>query len=375
MREAALVLEDGSVFVGTPFGATVDAEGEVVFATPMTGYQEVCTDPSYRGQMVVLTYPQIGNYGVSDEDAESTRPWVAALIVRDLAPFYHHWNAKMGLSEYLAAHGVPGLAGVDTRAITRRLRTRGTMRAVLKQSGAGGFTPEAVERLRAEARAVTAISLKDVVSEVSGAAVASWTPEGRQGRDLHIVMLDCGAKHNIPRSLVRRGVRVTALPWQASVDEVLRHRPDGVLLSNGPGDPAVLLPAIRLTRQLLETDVPIMGICLGHQVLGLAIGAKTSRLKFGHHGGNHPVKDLTTGRVYITTQNHEFQVDADSIPRDSGFFVSHVNLNDGSVEGLAHPTRPVFSVQFHPEGCPGPQDNQYLFDRFLEIVAARARSA
>lgn len=365
---AILVLEDGSTFVGTPFGAGVDAEGEVVFNTCMTGYQEVCTDPSYRGQMVVMTHPQIGNYGISPVNNESVRPWVAALIVRDYAPYHHHWQSEVSLGDWLASYGVPGVQGIDTRALTRVLRTRGTMRAKLFQREAEPEDLE-LERMLETVQQVRSLSEKDLVGEVSGAgAEADVLQVGQQGTGPHIVLVDCGVKHNIVRSLVRRGARVTNVRHAATTREILDLDPDGVLLCNGPGDPASLVRTVNTVRGLLETSLPVMGICLGHQILGLAVGATTSRLKFGHHGGNHPVKDLTTGRVDITSQNHEFQVDAGSLPPESGFYVSHLNLNDGSVEGLAHPSKPVFSVQYHPEGSPGPQDNQYLFDRFLEMI-------
>ncbi len=367
-KVAILMLEDGSTFVGTPFGAEMEAEGEVVFNTSMTGYQEVCTDPSYRGQMVVMTHPQIGNYGISTAANESVRPWVAALIVRDYAPYHHHWQSETSLGDWLAQHGVPGLQGIDTRALTRVLRTRGTMRARLFQRQAQPEDPE-LERMLDAVQQVRSLSEKDLVGEVSGAgAQADVQRAGQEGSGPRIVLLDCGVKHNIIRSLVRRGARVTNLGHAATLREIQSLDPDGVLLCNGPGDPASLVQTVETVRGLLRTGIPMMGICLGHQILGLAIGATTSRLKFGHHGGNHPVKDLSTGRVDMTSQNHEFQVDGGSIPPESGFFVSRVNLNDGSVEGLAHPSRPVFSVQYHPEGSPGPQDNQYLFDRFLEMV-------
>ncbi len=365
---AVLVLEDGSSFVGTPFGAELPAEGEVVFTTSMTGYQEVCTDPSYRGQMVVMTHPQIGNYGIASVSAESTRPWVAALIVRDYAPFHHHWRAEESLHDWLARHGVPAMQGVDTRAITRLLRTKGTMRGMLFQGESQPHDVE-LEAMLDSVRRVPLLSEKDLVGEVSGAGEgADVLRVGQGGNGPHVVLLDCGVKHNIIRSLVQRGARVTNVRHVATAREILALDPDGVLLCNGPGDPASLAQVVETTRQLLETRVPLFGICLGHQMLGLAIGATISRLKFGHHGGNHPVKDLATGRVNITSQNHEFQVDGRSVPGDTGFYVSHVNLNDGSVEGLAHPELPVFSVQYHPEGSPGPRDNEYLFDRFLEMT-------
>jgi len=367
-RVAVLVLEDGSVFTGTPFGAEVGAEGEVVFNTSMTGYQEMCSDASYRGQMVVMTHPQIGNYGVSRVSDESTRPWVAALIVRDYAPYYHHWQGEEGLDEWLARYGVPAMQGVDTRAITRVLREKGTMRAMLFQREAAPEDTE-LEEMLDEVQHVTALTDKDLVGEVSGAgSEADVLRVGHEGTGPHVVLVDVGVKHNIIRSLVRRGVRVTNLRHVATTRQILDLNPDGVLLCNGPGDPASLTQVVGTTRGLLQTRIPIFGICLGHQILGLAIGASTSRIRFGHHGGNHPVKELATGKVNITSQNHEFQVDAASILPESGFYVSHVNLNDGSVEGLAHPSRPVFSVQYHPEGSPGPQDNQYLFDRFIDMI-------
>jgi carbamoyl-phosphate synthase small subunit len=369
VREAALVLEDGSAFVGAAFGAEREADAEVVFNTSMTGYQEVCTDASYRGQMVVMTHPQIGNYGVSDSAAESSRPWVEALIVRDLAPVHNHWEARGGLSEYLKTHDVPGIEGVDTRALTRRLRQYGALRGVLRFAGEHGFGPADFARLADEARAIASLSERDVASAASGAAQPlTYRPSHRAPR---IVVVDCGVKQNIVRSLARRDADVVVVPWQSGVHAVLGERPDGVVISNGPGDPARLSSFAADMRYLFEAELPLLGICLGHQLLGISIGASTSRLPYGHHGGNHPVKDLGSGRVYITTQNHEFQVDAGSIPADSGFHVSHINLNDGSVEGLVHRELPVFSVQFHPEGCPGPQDNQPIFDRFLSLVRSR----
>jgi len=389
-ERAILVLEDGSAFRGFAFGASCDAEGEVVFNTGMTGYQEIATDPSYRGQMVVLTYPLIGNYGVATPDEESVRPWIAGLIVRDYYADYSNWRAEDDLARYLQRAGVPAIRGVDTRALTRRLRTRGTMRAVLTRYGGEPDLAALTER----ARSVTPLGEKDLVGETSakesyryegpdgplpqplpgaGRGEGSPFPRGEGGQGVRsvpprVVVVDCGVKHNILRSLRRRGAEVLVVPHTATAEDVLSLRPDGVVVANGPGDPATLPSQVEMVRGLLASRLPLMGICLGHQLLGQAIGGTTSRLKFGHHGGNHPVKDLTTGRVHVTSQNHEFQVDARSIPPESGFFVSHVNLNDGSVEGLAHPTLPVFSVQYHPEGSPGPQDNQYLFDRFLRLV-------
>jgi carbamoyl-phosphate synthase small subunit len=368
-REAALALEDGSVFVGRPFGADAPAEGEVVFNTAMTGYQEICTDASYRGQLVVLTHPQVGNYGVSSVAQEAERPWVAALLVRELAQRPHHWASEETLDGYLRRWGVPGLEGIDTRALTRRLRARGAMRAVLRRSGPGPFGPTELARLSAEAERVTPLSEKDLVGEVSRRGGAS---EDHGAEAPRVVVVDYGYKANIVRSLRRRGAAVETLSWDAGVEQILAARPDGIVLSNGPGDPAQLDDAVRTVRRLMDSQLPIMGICLGHQILGRAAGAATRRLPFGHHGGNHPVKELPSGRVAITSQNHEFEVQDDPALAAEGFVVSHVSLNDGSVEGLRHRELPIFSVQFHPEGCPGPQDSQPQFDHLFELMKERS---
>lgn len=370
--DACLALEDGQLFFGLGFGAPVGAEGEIVFNTSMAGYQEIATDPSYHGQMVVLTHPQVGNYGVQAEASESRRPWIAALIVRDLARDPNHWLAETRLETYLAAAGVPGIQGVDTRALTRHLRTHGTMRAVLRPIDRK-LSSQATSLTRA-AGEVTPLSQKNLIADACDPiGVGHRTSRGPtplvDRRSRSIAVVDCGVKHNIARSLAARGVQVIPFPWDATLDHVRAAGTDGVVISNGPGDPERAEAAVMLVRGLMRHAIPTLGICLGHQVLGLAAGATTSRLKFGHHGGNHPVHDLLQERVHITSQNHEFQVDAASIPEASGFMVSMVNLNDGSVEGLVHRELPIFSVQFHPEGCPGPQDNQYIFDRFLDLAA------
>jgi carbamoyl-phosphate synthase small subunit len=370
-RQAALVLEDGAVFVGRAFGAAADVDGEVVFNTGMTGYQEICTDPSYRGQMVVLTHPQVGNYGVSRSAAESARPLLTALLVRELADFPNHWESHEDLSTYLARWGVPGLDGIDTRALTRRLRSNGALRAVVRQAGPNGFSTGDLNRIAEEAREVVPLSEKLLIPEVSGISPAPDVASTRQSR---VVLVDYGYKANIARSLQRRGAIVELLPWDVGVDGIMANQPDGIVLSNGPGDPAQLAEAVETTRRLIPIGVPVMGICLGHQIIGQAAGATTARLPFGHHGGNHPVKDLHSGRVAITSQNHEFQVEAGPALDASGFDVSQVSLNDGSVEGLRHRELPVFSVQFHPEGCPGPQDSQPQFDHLFELIARRRGS-
>jgi carbamoyl-phosphate synthase small subunit len=308
----------------------------------------------------VMTHPQIGNYGVSASGDESIRPWVAALIVRELADHPHHWEARTRLEDFLATWSVPGLQGIDTRALVRKLRETGTQRGVLRHSAPGGFTPGALRDLQAAAREAPSVSQLDLVAGVS-AVLPVPRSEGE------IVVLDCGAKWNILLSLEHRGIHPRVLPWNSTASEILASGARGALISNGPGDPAKLPSVVNELRTLVRSGTPVMGICLGHQLLGLAAGATTNRLPYGHHGGNHPVQDLASGRVTITTQNHEFQVVADTIPEPSGFEVSQINLNDGSVEGLRHRELPVFSVQYHPEGRPGPQDSQPLFDDFLRL--------
>jgi carbamoyl-phosphate synthase small subunit len=376
---AVLALEDGKTFFGRPFGATEamrsGRRGEVVFATGMTGYQEICTDPSYRGQMVVLTYPLIGNYGVTLADVESRRPWLSALIVREASDDYSNWRASASIDDYLAAHGIPGVCELDTRALTRHLREHGTLRGVLRIYEAGE-TPDVAE-LVADAKSVHTVTELDVVADVSIKAPDSWKPDEPVPADApRVLLIDTGYKQNIARSLARRGLDVLIAPHTVTLEDVLRVRPDGVLLSNGPGDPESVANLVELTRALVwDEQIPLMGICLGHQILGLAAGARTSRLLFGHHGANHPVREVRTGRVTVTSQNHNFQVDAATIPVESGLYVSHINLSDGSVEGMAHEQLPVFSVQYHPEAAPGPEDNQQLFDRFAAMVRERHRLA
>jgi carbamoyl-phosphate synthase large subunit len=374
---AALVLEDGRAFVGVALGASAVGEGEVVFNTAMTGYQEVLTDPSYAGQMVCMTYPLQGNYGVRDADAESSRPWARALIVRWACPVPSHHSSEASLDEYLKRWKVPAITEIDTRALTRHLRTRGALRAVLTHESRVPGQVRLAELAEA-ARRVRPLSEQDLVAETSRTSTVEWIEalppelrhaESADGQGLTIAVVDYGVKANILRSLRERACRVVVLPHTATWADVAATGADGLVLSNGPGDPAVLAGPVELARRALG-QIPLFGICLGHQILGRAAGARTSRLPFGHHGANHPVKDLETGLVHITSQNHEFQVDADSLPPGE-FFVSHRNLNDGSVEGLGHRSLPVFSVQYHPEGCPGPQDNQHLYDRFVEMVRDR----
>jgi carbamoyl-phosphate synthase small subunit len=371
-REAVLVLEDGAAFYGRPFGA-VEAfshgrRGEVVFATGMTGYQEICTDPSYRGQMVVLTYPLIGNYGVAADDGESWRPWLSALLVREYCDEFSNWRASESLDRYLGRNGIPGLCELDTRALTRHLRTHGTLRGVIQAYDAGQ-APD-LPALVARACAVRSVSELDAVADVGTRRLETWA--GGTGTDAaRVLLLDTGCKRTIARCLSERGLEVVIAPHRLGLAAIEELQPDGVLLANGPGDPENVKELIALARTLIRQRTPLFGICLGHQILGLAAGARTSRLHFGHHGANHPVREVRTGHVTVTAQNHTFQVDAATLPRRSGFYVSHVNLSDGSVEGLAHEELPVFSVQFHPEAAPGPEDNRALFDRFAALVRER----
>jgi carbamoyl-phosphate synthase small subunit len=370
-RTAKLALEDGTVFTGRAFGHGATSEGEVVFNTSMTGYQEILTDPSYKGQIVTMTYPLIGNYGINRHDVESRQPHVAGFIVKELPPVYSNYRADMSLDEYLRQNQIVGIEGIDTRALTRKLRIGGAMRGVLSTEILDDL--KLVDRARHAAQMAGA----DWVQAVKPAAAYEWnTDQGdwkvgpvERGDGLHVVALDCGAKHNILRHLTQRGVRVTVLPPETSTDAIMKHRPDGLFISNGPGDPAVLDYAVKPIQGALG-KVPIFGICLGHQLLGRAIGATTYKLKFGHRGGNQPVKNLDTGRVEITSQNHGFAVDQKSLEAKGGI-VTHINLNDNTVEGFRHKDLPVFCVQYHPEASPGPHDAAYLFDAFMEMMKTK----
>jgi carbamoyl-phosphate synthase small subunit len=376
-RAAVLGLEDGSVWWGEAFGDASSASGEVVFNTAMTGYQEVASDPSYNGQLVVMTYPLIGNYGVFDRAAESRKPWVEALIVRELNATCRDGTDE--LDTYLRANGVPGIAGVDTRALTRRLRSSGTLRGALIQVPPHrALDADIANESVAKARATATLAQRPLVAETS--VVTARTV----GAGPKIALLDTGVKENQVRSLVQRGAAVRVYPVETNMRSLLEWSPDGIVITNGPGDPAAIPQVAANVKILLEMAesrgtgraVPILGICLGHQLLARAIGASTSRLPFGHHGSNHPVQDTVTGQVVITSQNHEFQVDETSLPLRSEFYVSKRNLNDGSVEGLAHRTLPIRTYQYHPEGAPGPRDNEPVFDRFMadvrDAVARRA---
>lgn len=371
IRVAKLALEDGTVFTGRCFGASGTTEGEVVFNTSMTGYQEILTDPSYKGQMVTMTYPLIGNYGINHVDLESRRPHVAGFIVKELSPIPSNYRADLTLDEYLKQNKIIGIEGIDTRALTRRLRIRGAMRGVLSTE----LLDDAA--LVAMARGAAQMVGADWVKAVKPADEYKWDEDAgdwkqgdvHRGDGLHVVAIDCGAKHNILRHLCERGLKVTVLPPDIQAGQILEHRPDGLFVSNGPGDPAALDYAVRPIKDVID-QLPIFGICLGHQLLGRALGAETFKLKFGHRGGNQPVKNLDTGRVEITSQNHGFAVDERSLEA-SGGIITHINLNDKTVEGFRHRDLPIFSVQYHPEASPGPHDASYLFDAFIELMKTR----
>ena len=358
-KPAYLVLEDGSVHEGASFGAENDGLGEVVFNTSMTGYQEILTDPSYAGQLVTLTYPLVGNYGISSEDSESARIQVRGLIVREHCELPSHGRSDLTLHEFLAGQGIAGISEIDTRAVTRRLRSRGVMMGIITT----GDPVTALRRLQDTPR----YGDLDHVASVSTGAEYDWNPQGDDQPDVkhRILVTDCGLKYNILRHLRRRSCRVTVVPAATPADEMLAMKPSGILLSPGPGDPKLLDYAVDNTRRLLGR-VPIMGICLGHQIVARALGAETFKLKFGHRGGNHPVRDLSDGRIYITAQNHGYAVSPEKLP--PGLEVSHINLNDQTVEGLRHKDMPLFTIQYHSEASPGPRDNEYLFDQFIEMV-------
>jgi len=369
--EAKLALADGRVFSGWSVGATGEALGEVVFNTSLMGYQEVLTDPSYRGQIVTMTYPLIGNYGLNYEDVEAERIFLAGFVVREECTTPSNWRSRSSLHQYLRQHGIVGIAGLDTRALTRHLREEGAQTGIISTLN---LDPKSLVR---RAAAYPTLDGRDLVREVTCSEPYGWTettwsmkssaepkPGTEQGR-YYVVAYDYGIKQNILRNLVKAGCRVEIVPAATPANEVLARNPDGIFLSNGPGDPAAVDYAIAETQKLLGKK-PIFGICLGHQILCLALGGKTYKLKYGHHGGNQPVMDLTTQKVEITAQNHGYAVDIDSMGGD--VVCTHLNLNDQTVEGMVHRQLPVFSVQYHPEASPGPHDARYLFDRFVELM-------
>jgi carbamoyl-phosphate synthase small subunit len=372
-KKAILVLEDGSVYEGYCFGAETTTHGEVVFSTSMTGYQEMLTDPSYAGQILVPTYPLIGNYGINESDFESRQIQVRGFAVREYCSQPSHWQSTRTVHEFLLAYGIPGISGIDTRALTRRLRSSGVMMGIITSE-------MAAEEASKELKSLPKYDFTDFVHQVSTKNAYGWqsdvpanatlifqslrgAPATKQS--LKILVIDYGLKYNILRILSQLGCQARALPCTASADDILASNPDGIVLSPGPGDPALLDDIAKTVGNLIGKK-PIMGICLGHQLIGKALGAQTFKLKFGHRGGNHPVRDLATGRVYITAQNHGYALDADTLKE--GLEVSHINLNDGTVEGLRHRDLPILSIQYHSEASPGPLDNTYLFERFLEMV-------
>ncbi|MGA2538713.1 MAG: glutamine-hydrolyzing carbamoyl-phosphate synthase small subunit [Terracidiphilus sp.] len=382
--QAILALEDGRIFRGHGYGAPGECQGEVVFNTSLTGYQEIATDPSYAGQIVVLTNPQIGNYGTNQADNESAKPYIEGLIVREFSPISSNWRSELVTDEYMERYSVPVLAEIDTRALVRHLRTNGVMRGVISTETSN---PDA---LVAKARAIRKMDGTDLARVVStkssytfdeadsrnqsgdallpGRSIldAASSRHGLESKTLHVVAYDFGIKHNILRMLTREGCRVTVVPAETTAKDVLDLKPDGVFLSNGPGDPEPVDYAVKAIRDMLGR-VPVFGICLGHQLCGLALGGKTYKLKFGHHGGNHPVRNNATGKVEITAHNHNFAVDPDSINANE-VELTHVDLNDQTLEGLRHKTLPLFSVQYHPEAAPGPHDSHYLFHDFRQMM-------
>ena len=366
IKRAILALADGTVFEGDQFGATGETIGEVVFNTSMTGYQEILTDPSYKGQIVTMTYPLIGNYGCNEADVESIGPQVEGFVVREYSAYYSNWRSKWSLDTYLAEHGIIGIQGIDTRALTRRLRVHGVMNGCLSTED---LNPE---HLVAKAKAWHGLVGWDLVQRVTCPNPYAW--QHQEDSNTHskyrVVALDFGIKYNIMRQLTEHGCEVQVVPANTTAEEILAAEPDGVFLSNGPGDPMPVDYAIE-TIQGLMGKKPLFGICLGHQLLGLALGGKTFKLKFGHRGANQPVKHLETDRVEITSQNHGFCVDIDSLPNSVD--VTHVNLNDDTLEGIQHREYPVFSVQYHPEASPGPHDASYLFSRFIEMMEEENR--
>ena len=359
--KALLILEDGTVFHGQAFAGEGEVSGEVVFNTGMTGYQEVLTDPSYKGQIVTMTYPLIGNYGTNTEDIESDRIQVEGFIVREYEPVPSNWRSQGALADYLSQQGIVGIEGLDTRALTRHIRLAGAMRGVISTTD---LDPASLVK---KAKASVGLVGQDLAREVTCREPYEWPKEN--GARFKVVALDYGLKFNIVRSLARRGCSVTVVPAHTSADEIRGLKPDGILLSNGPGDPGPITYAVDTIERLIP-DYPIFGICLGHQLLGLAFGGKTFKLKFGHRGANHPVKHLPTGKVEITAQNHGFCVDIESM-KNPDIEITHIHLNDQTLEGMRHRKLPILSVQYHPEASPGPHDASHLFDEFIGLMKGR----
>ena len=388
VSKAILALEDGTVFKGQAFGATESVAGEVCFNTSMTGYQEILTDPSYKGQIVTMTYPLIGNYGVNDQDIESYQSHTSGFVIRELSPVVSNYRSDCSLNEYMVKNNIPGIQGIDTRALTKKLRVRGSMNGYLTTEQ-DVSEEEALEKARDWPGLIGIDFVKEVThksafewdqqDQVSSAFRLPHGPMELDGRiqrkdlpaaEIPIVAYDFGVKYNILRMLRQQGFKVIVLPANTPAEEALRYNPAGIFLSNGPGDPSAVSYAAQAVAELIQKGLPIFGICLGHQILSLAMGGKTSKLKFGHRGANHPVKDLDSGRVEITSQNHGFTVDADTLP--SEVTVNRINLNDQTVEGLRHKNKPVYCVQYHPEASPGPHDSSNMFNEFRQLVEKHA---
>jgi len=367
VSKAILVLEDGRTFHGASFGAEGETFGEMVFNTSMSGYQEILTDPSYAGQIVCMTYPLIGNYGVNETDVESRRPWVEGFVVREASRIRSNWRSTKSLDDYLKENNIVGIEHIDTRALVRSIRNKGAMRAGLSsvETDANALLERILASPEMEARELASVVTVEESYVYSSDESAIRNPQSAIEK-FHIVAYDFGVKTNSLREFANRGCKITVVPAETSAADVLALEPDGIFLSNGPGDPASMQKVVAEIKTLTESQVPIFGICLGHQLIGKAFGAETYKMKFGHRGGNQPIKDLTTGKVEITSHNHGFAVDAASLAVD--IEVTHVNLNDQTVAGLRHKTLPVFSVQYHPESAPGPHDSEYLFERFINLM-------
>jgi len=357
-KPAILVLEDGRCFRGRSFGVEGETFGEVVFNTSMTGYQEILTDPSYAGQIVCMTYPLIGNYGVNSQDFESRKPWVEGFIVREVSHFVSHWRATETLDSYLKRYNIVGIEHIDTRALVRHIRDKGAMRAAISTIDLNESS--LLEKVKQSPEMLN----RELASFVTTEEAYEFPAQGEER--FHVVAYDFGVKTNSLRELSKRGCRITVVPLKTTAEEVLQINPDGIFLSNGPGDPASMKMVFPEIKKLIETKKPIFGICLGHQIIGQIFGGKTYKLKFGHRGANQPIMDLTTGKVEIASHNHGFAVDSESLPEE--IEITHINLNDKTVAGLRHKFLPIFSVQYHPESSPGPHDSKYLFDRFIELM-------
>lgn len=370
--KAFLILEDGTIFEGESFGSTEDVICEIVFNTSMTGYLEILTDPSYVGQGVVCTFPLIGNYGIALEDAESEKPWVAAFIVRELANRASNFRNKQTLEEFILENNIPGIQGVDTRGLTRILREKGTMNGMVtcnEKNTCGESFEIVIEKIKTHKilNSVEKVSRKNKIYDTNKKLRPESKAEFTVQKKYRVALLDLGFKFNIVGMLLKRGCEVTTFNCFTKAEEIVAGQFDGIMLSNGPGDPQENIEVIETTKKLTESGIPIFGICLGHQILALAAGGTTYKLKYGHRGANHPVKDLTTGRVYISSQNHGYVVDKDSLNPEVAV-VSHINVNDGTVEGIRYINKKVYSVQYHPEACAGPRDSEYLFDEFIELM-------